>query len=142
LASGHWVEDELWAPISAVVAEHEGRASGLICSTAVAATLDGDPPRVVLQLRKDNLTHDLALASGRFTLHLLRRDQEELFRFLALGEGPPHEELLAWADCRIVATLDNLVSRLGVAEVLAGERSPGEAFTSADIIWDDELRGV
>ena len=140
--SRHWVEDELWAPVTAVVAEHDGRASGLICSTAVAATLDGDPPRVVLQLRKDNLTHDLALASGRFTLHLLRRDQQELFRFLALGEGPPQEAMLAWAECRVVATLDNGGSTVVVADVLAGERSPGEAFTGDDIVWDDELRAV
>jgi len=60
-----WVVAELWAPVTAVSAEHEGRASGLICSTAVASSLDPERPRVVLQLRKDNLTHDLALADRK-----------------------------------------------------------------------------
>jgi flavin reductase (DIM6/NTAB) family NADH-FMN oxidoreductase RutF len=135
-----WVVDELWAPVTAVSAEHDGRASGLICSTAVASSLDPERPRIVLQLRKDNLTHDLALSSGRFTLHLLRRDQQALFRFLALDTGPPYEETLATADCRIVATRDLPDVTVIVAEVLAEERRPGEPFTEADIVWDDALR--
>jgi flavin reductase (DIM6/NTAB) family NADH-FMN oxidoreductase RutF len=137
-----WVTDELWAPISAVSAEHDGRASGLICSTAVSASIDPDRPRVVLQLRKDNLTHDLALASGTFTLHLLRRDQQELFRFLALDTGPPYEETLATADCRIAATLELSDVTVIVADVAAEQRRPGEPFTEADIVWDDALRAV
>jgi flavin reductase (DIM6/NTAB) family NADH-FMN oxidoreductase RutF len=135
-----WVVDELWAPVTAVSAEHDGRASGLICSTAVASSLDPAWPRVVLQLRKDNLTHELALAGGAFTLHLLRRDQQELFRFLALDTGPPYEETLATADCRIVATLDLPDVTVIVADVVAEERRPGEPFTEADIVWDDALR--
>lgn len=138
----HWVETELWAPVTVVSAKHNGRASGLICSTAVSASLDPARPRVVLQLRKDNLTHDLALASGSFTLHLLRRDQQELFRFLALDTGPPYEETLASAECRIVGTLDFGESTVVAADVLAQERLPGEPFTEADIVWDDALRGA
>ncbi len=137
-----WVTDELWAPVTAVSAEHEGRASGLICSTAVSSSLDPEHERVVLQLRKDNLTHELALASGAFTLHLLRRDQQELFRFLALDTGPPYEETLARADCRVVATLDAGDSTVILADVVAAGRRAGEAFTEADIVWDDALRGV
>ena len=135
-----WVVDELWAPVTAVSAEHEGRASGLICSTAVASSLDPERPRVVLQLRKDNVTHELALGAGRFTLHLLRRDQQELFRFLALDTGPPYEETLATADCRITATLDLADVTVIVADVVAEDRRPGTPFTEADIVWDDALR--
>jgi flavin reductase (DIM6/NTAB) family NADH-FMN oxidoreductase RutF len=137
-----WVTGELWAPITAVSAEHDGRASGLICSTAVAASIDATHPRVVLQLRKDNLTHELALASGRFSLHLLRRDQQELFRYLALDTGPPYEETLATAECRIAATLDAGTSTVVVADVVREERRDGEAFTERDIVWDDALRGA
>ena len=137
-----WVVDELWAPVTAVSAEHDGRASGLICSTAVASSLDPARPRVVLQLRKGNLTHDLALGARRFRLHLLRRDQHELFRFLALDSGPPDEETLATADCRIAATLDLPDVTVIVAEVVREERRPGEPFTEADIVWDDALRAV
>jgi flavin reductase (DIM6/NTAB) family NADH-FMN oxidoreductase RutF len=135
-----WIVDELWAPVTAVSAEHDGRGSGLICSTAVASSLDPARPRVVLQLRKDNLTRDLALAAGRFTLHLLRRDQQELFRFLALDTGPPYEATLATADCRIAATLDLPDATVIVADVVAEQRRPGAPFTEADIVWDDALR--
>jgi flavin reductase (DIM6/NTAB) family NADH-FMN oxidoreductase RutF len=137
-----WITEELWAPVTGVSAEHEGRASGLICSTAVSASLDPERARVVLQLRKDNLTHELALASGTFTLHLLRRDQQELFRFLALDTGAPYEETLATAECRIVATLDAGPATVVVADVLRETRRAGEPFTEADIVWDDELRGA
>ena len=137
-----WITEELWAPLTAVSAEHDGRASGLICSTAVSASLDPERARVVLQLRKDNLTHELALASGRFTLHLLRRDQQELFRFLALDTGPPYEETLATAECRIVTTLDAGEATVVVADVLREARSPGDPFTEADIVWDNALRGA
>jgi flavin reductase (DIM6/NTAB) family NADH-FMN oxidoreductase RutF len=137
-----WVTEELWAPVTAVSAEHEGRASGLICSTAVSASLDPEHARVVLQLRKDNLTHELALASGRFALHLLRRDQHELFRFLALDTGAPYEETLATAECRIVATLDAGDATVVLADVVHEARRAGEPFTEADIVWDDALRGA
>ena len=137
-----WVTAELWAPVTAVSAEHGGRASGLICSTAVSASLDPDRPRIVLQLRKDNLTLELALAAGAFTLHLLRRDQQELFRFLALDTGPPDEETLATAACRIVATLDAGGSTIILADVLHEERRPGDPFTETDIVWDDALRNA
>jgi flavin reductase (DIM6/NTAB) family NADH-FMN oxidoreductase RutF len=137
-----WVTEELWAPITAVSASHAGRASGLICSTAVSSSLDPEHARVVLQLRKDNLTHDLALASGAFTLHLLRRDQQRLFRFLALGEGPPDEPTLATAECRVLRTMEADGSTVILAEVLREERRPGEAFTEADIVWDNALRRV
>lgn len=135
-----WVVDELWAPITVVSAEHEGRASGLVCATAVSSSLDAAHPRVVLQLRKDNLTHELALASGAFTLHLLRRDQQQLFRFLALDTGPPYEPTLATADCRVLATLDAGGATIVLAEVLREERLPGQPLTAADIAWDDALR--
>ncbi len=135
-----WVTEELWAPVSAVSAEHDGRASGLICSTAVSASIDPGRPRVVLQLRKDNLTHDLALASGTFTLHLLRRDQQELFRFLALDTGPPYEQTLARAECRIAATLAGGPATAAVAAVVREERLPGEPSPLADVVWDDALR--
>jgi flavin reductase (DIM6/NTAB) family NADH-FMN oxidoreductase RutF len=108
----------------------------------VSSSLDPAHPRVVLQLRKGNLTHDLALASGAFTLHLLRRNQQELFRFLALETGPPYEETLATAQCRVVATLDLGDATVVVAEVLDETRLPGEAFTERDIVWDDALRSV
>jgi flavin reductase (DIM6/NTAB) family NADH-FMN oxidoreductase RutF len=137
-----WVTAELWAPVTAVSAEHEGRASGLICSTAVSASIDPRHARVVLQLRKDNVTHELALASGRFVLHLLRRDQQQLFRFLALDTGAPYEETLATAECRIVATLDAGDATVVVADVLREERRDGEPFTEDDIVWDDALRGA
>jgi flavin reductase (DIM6/NTAB) family NADH-FMN oxidoreductase RutF len=137
-----WVTEELWAPVTAVSAEHAGRASGLICSTAVSSSLDPEHERVVLQLRKGNLTHELALASGAFTLHLLRRDQQELFRFLALDTGPPYEETLARADCRIVGTLDAGDATVVLADVVTAERRPGAAFTEADIVWDDALRSA
>ena len=150
---GAWVLEELWAPIVALTARDGPRAGGLIASTAVAAALAPELPRVVVQLSKANLTHDLALRSGAFAVHLLPaapdpalRRSLELFRTLGLRSGrdgdklagvafrtgrtgaPILEDALAWAEARIVGTLDGGGSTIVLADVVAGERRQGEAL--------------
>jgi flavin reductase (DIM6/NTAB) family NADH-FMN oxidoreductase RutF len=133
--------DELWAPPVAVTAAHGGRANGLIASTAVAASLPPDPPRLVVQLAKLSLTHELALASGAFAVHLLPAEplerSLELFRVLGTRTGHEGEKLggfawepgvtgspiladaLAYVEARVVATLDAGGSTIVLADVVA-----------------------
>ena len=69
-----WLLEQLWGPIVAVTAEHDGRANGLISTTAVTASLLPEAPRLSVHLSRANLTHDLALAAGTFAVHLLPAD--------------------------------------------------------------------
>jgi flavin reductase (DIM6/NTAB) family NADH-FMN oxidoreductase RutF len=143
-----WVLEQLWAPIVAVTAAHDGRRSGLISSTALAASLLPEAPRLTVQLAKANLTHDLVLGSGALAVHLLPAGAVELFRALATRSGhdgdklaglmlrtavtgsPIIEDALGHVEARVAATLDLGDATLVVADVVAGDAlSEGEPLT-------------
>src|SRR5919197_4468887 len=115
--------EQLWAPIVAVTAAHEGRSNGLISSTALTASLLPEAPRVSVQLSKASLTHELVEASGAFAAHLLPVDALELFHTLGMRSGrdgdklagiptrpgktgsPLLEDAVAYVEGRVVKTI-------------------------------------
>lgn len=140
--------EELWAPVVAITAAHGDRRNGLIASTAVSASLLPEAPRVVVQLSKANLTHDLVLASGSFALHFLRADSLELVRALGLRSGRDGEKMagietrpgltgspiladaLAYLEARVASTLDGDDVTILLADVVGGGRlAEGERLT-------------
>jgi hypothetical protein len=64
----------------AVTTVHGGRPNGQIAVTALGAGILRERPRVLIELWKVNLTHDLVLASGVFALHLLRAEPDHAWR--------------------------------------------------------------
>jgi flavin reductase (DIM6/NTAB) family NADH-FMN oxidoreductase RutF len=128
----------LWTPIVAVSAAHDGRASAQIAVSAHGASIVPDRPRVLVLLWKTNLTHDLALASRAFGLHLLRDDQDELVHRLGFVSGRDQDKLAAldwragatgsplladcagWLDCRVISTLDGGDMTCLLADVVDG----------------------
>jgi flavin reductase (DIM6/NTAB) family NADH-FMN oxidoreductase RutF len=138
----HDLLDELWAPIAALTAAHGDHANAMITTTAVTASLLPETPRILVQLGKTGFTHELALASGAFALHLLPAEPVgrslELFRMLGFHTGRDREKLgafgwqrgttgapilddaLAYVEGRIVRTLDADDSTVLLADVVAG----------------------
>jgi flavin reductase (DIM6/NTAB) family NADH-FMN oxidoreductase RutF len=146
------VLEELWGPIAALTAFHEGKANGLITSTAVTASLLPEAPRVSVVLARSSLTHDLVRASGAFALHLLAAEPPEpsvhLFRRLGLRSGrdapkldrvawrpgttgaPVLDDALAYVEARVADRLETREIALVVGEVVAGGRlRDGSALT-------------
>jgi hypothetical protein len=82
--------EQLWSPLVAVTAAHDGRSNGLISSTALRASLLPEAARVSVHLSKHSLTHDLVLRSGAFAVHLLPRDDAGLSLFRTLGMTSGH----------------------------------------------------
>jgi flavin reductase (DIM6/NTAB) family NADH-FMN oxidoreductase RutF len=137
-----WLLEQLWGPIVAVTAEHDGRANGLISTTAITASLVPETPRLSLQLSRANLTHDLALAAGVFAVHLLAADETGLAIVRALGFHSGHDatkldglttqrgetgapilaDAVAYAEARTSATLAAGALTVVVADVVAGQR--------------------
>ena len=135
---------ELWSPIAALTAADGRRAGGLITSTAVTTSLLPEAPRVAVILGRSQQTHELVLASSAFAVHLLPAEplERSLAIFKAFGfhsgrEGdklaqvpwhpgvtgaPVIDEALAYAEARVVATLDADDVTVVVGEVVAGER--------------------
>ena len=70
----------LWSPLLAVTTHHQGRDNGLIAGTGVFASLVPEAPRVLVELTKTSLTHDLVLASRVLALHLLPTTPHDALR--------------------------------------------------------------
>ena len=139
------VLEELWAPVAALTAAHDGRANGLITSTAVTASLIPEAPRVSVLLARPSLTHDLVRGSGAFVLHLLAAEPPEpsleLFRRLGFRSGrdgaklegirrrpagttgaPVLLDALAYVEARVAEWVEAREVTVVVADVVGGER--------------------
>jgi len=77
----------LWTPLVVVTATADGARSGQIAVTAHGASIVPERPRISVALWKGNFTHDLVERSGRFAVHLLRDDQDELVYHFGLQSG-------------------------------------------------------
>jgi flavin reductase (DIM6/NTAB) family NADH-FMN oxidoreductase RutF len=145
----------LWSPLLAITTIHEGRANGQIALAALPASILPDAPRVLVELWKANLTHDLVLTSGVFAVHLLPASGDDhllatlaLIRQLGLRSGRDGDKLaevpwrpgvtgcpvltdaLCYAEARVTATLDAGEMTIFLGDVVAGERlRPGEPLT-------------
>ena len=136
----------LWSPLLAVTTTHEGRANGQIAVAGLSASILPEAPRILVNLWKANLTHDLIRVSGVLAVHLLPAAADNilttlgLVRTLGLRSGRDGDKMsdLAWrpgitgspilADAltyvegRVVSTLDAGEMTVFLADVVAGER--------------------
>jgi flavin reductase (DIM6/NTAB) family NADH-FMN oxidoreductase RutF len=137
----------LWSPLLAVTTHHQGRDNGLIAGTGVFASLVPEAPRVLVELTKTSLTHDLVLASRVLALHLLPatphdalRTSVSLVRTLGMRSGhdgdklagismrpgvtgcPILAEALSYVEARVVATMDGDELTVFLADVVGGGR--------------------
>jgi flavin reductase (DIM6/NTAB) family NADH-FMN oxidoreductase RutF len=136
-----------WSPLLAVTTHHQGRDNGLVAGTGVFASLVPEAPRVLVELTKTSLTHDLVLASRVFALHLLPATPDDalrtslsLVRTLGMRSGHDGDEMariatrpgvtgcpilaeaLTYVEARVVATLDGDELTVFLADVVKGGR--------------------
>ncbi len=145
----------LWSPLLAVTTRHEGRSNGLVAGTGVFASLVPEAPRVLIELTKSSLTHDLVLASRVFALHVLPATPDDalttslsLVHTLGMRSGhdgdkmlglatrpgvtgcPILAETLTYVEARVVATLDAEELTIFLGDVVDGGRHrSGEPLT-------------
>jgi flavin reductase (DIM6/NTAB) family NADH-FMN oxidoreductase RutF len=149
-----WLLEQLWAPLVALTAAHDGRRNGLIASTAVTASLLPEAPRIVVDLAKANLTCDLVLASGAFAVHMLPaapatalRRSLELVRLLGMRSGRDGDKMagvetrpgitgspilvdaLAYLEARVASTLEADEVTVVLADVVGGGGASVEGLT-------------
>lgn len=148
--------DELWGPVVAVTAAHEGCRSGLISTTALLASLVPEAPRLSVQLAPWNLTHDLALGSGAFAVHLLPADpvralplverlgfrsgrEADKLRELPVRPGVTGSPILldavGYAEAAVARTLE-----LGDFTIVVGDVVAGERLTADEVLTVEHLR--
>ena len=145
----------LWSPILAITTADGERVNGQIALAGLNASILPEAPRVLIELWKANLTHDMVLSSGVFALHVLPTEPEEalltslsLVRRLGMRSGrdgdkmhgiparsgvtgsPILLEALSYVEARVAATLDGDEMTIFLADAVAGERlRQGDALT-------------
>jgi flavin reductase (DIM6/NTAB) family NADH-FMN oxidoreductase RutF len=137
----------LWSPLLAITTYHEGRTNGMVAGTGIFASLVPEAPRVLIEITKTSLTHDLVLASRVFALHTLPAPPNDalttsLSLVHTLGMRPGHdgdkmagiaarpgvtgspilEETLTYVEARVVGTLDAEELTIFLADVVGGGR--------------------
>ena len=145
----------LWSPLLAITTCHEGRSNGMVAGTGIFASLVPEAPRVLIEITKTSLTHDLVLASRVFALHTLPATPNDalttsLSLVHALGMRSGHDgdkmagiaarpgvtgspilaETLTYVEARVVGTLDAEELTIFLADVVGGGRhQSGEPLT-------------
>jgi flavin reductase (DIM6/NTAB) family NADH-FMN oxidoreductase RutF len=147
-----WMLEQLWSPVVAVTAAHDGRSNGLISSTALTASLVPDAARVSVHLSRHSLTHDLVLWSGAFAIQLLPRDDAGLALFRTLGMTSGHDrsklddvatragptgtpllvDAVAYVEARVVSTLDAQEMTIVLGDVVAAGGAADTEFLTIE----------
>lgn len=136
----------LWSPLLAVTTIYEGRVNGQIAVAGLSASILPDAPRILVNLWKANLTHDLIHASGVLAVHLLPDTAADilttlnLIHTLGLRSGRDDDKMsaipwrpgitgspiladaLTYVEGRVITTLDAGEMTIFLADVVAGER--------------------
>lgn len=150
---------QLWTPIVAITSTWQGRDGAQIAVSAHGASIVPDRPRILVQLYKRNLTHDLVRDSGVFALHLLAKGQEELVHRLGFvsGRGDAHkldslgerrgktgclllDGTLGYVECRVVNAMDGGDMTCFLGDVITGELEVSGADAPQRVLWWYALR--
>lgn len=144
----------LTSPVVAITSEHGGKRNGMIIDSAIRASIVPSMPRLAIFIHKFNTSHDMIFGSGRFVLHLLRRDQFELIHQLGFAHGRdkdklalvPHrlgrlgapvlDECYAHFECRVANAMDTGSSTCFLGDVVevgygAASGPRGEVMSAA-----------
>ena len=82
-----------------LTSRHDGRDSGCIINTAGQVT--STPNRISIAVNKDNFTHDLVKASGKFNISILSEEADfDLFRHFGFQSGRTVDKFDGFTDCR------------------------------------------
>ena len=129
----------LWSPLAAVTSHHQGKDNVQIAVAIAAASIVPDRPRVVVQLYKTNLSHDMVLSSGALALNFLKPDQLSFIGDFGLISGRNQDKLAGvdithgvtgspvlvncygFLDCRVVNAMDAGDMTCFLAEVAGGK---------------------
>jgi flavin reductase (DIM6/NTAB) family NADH-FMN oxidoreductase RutF len=137
----------LSSPVLLITTHADGRDNGLVARSGLFASLVPEAPRVLIELTKANLTHDLVLASRVFALHTLPATPHDALRrslslVRALGMRSGHDgdkmpglaarpgvtgcpilaDTLTYVEARVVGTLDGEELTIFLADVVTGGR--------------------
>lgn len=123
--------------VTIVAARRPADDAPVALTANAVASVSLDPMLALACIERAADSHDVLLESGAFSINILAEDQERLAHRFASLEGdrkfegvayraeatgsPVLEDVLAWVDCRIVATHPGGDHTIVVGEVVAGD---------------------
>ena len=147
------IMSRLWSPLAAVTSHWQGRDNVQIAVAIATASIVPERPRVVVQLYKTNLSHDMVLSSGAFALNFLRPNQLDLIGDFGLVSGRVRDKLagvgtkagssgsplltdcFGYLDCRVINAMDGGDMTCFLADVL-----DGKTLAQGDPLWWRDAR--
>jgi len=147
------IMSRLWSPLAAVTSHWQGRDNVQIAVAIAAASIVPERPRVVVQLYKTNLSHDMVLSSGAFALNFFRPNQLDLIGDFGLVSGRVRDKLagvrtkagssgsplltdcFGYLDCRVINAMDGGDMTCFLADVL-----DGKTLAQGDPLWWRDAR--
>ena len=147
------IMSRLWSPLAAATSHWQGRDNVQIAVAIAAASIVPERPRVVVQLYKTNLSHDMVLSSGAFALNFLRPNQLDLIGDFGLVSGRVRDKLagvgtkagssgsplltdcFGYLDCRVINAMDGGDMTCFLADVL-----DGKTLAQGDPLWWRDAR--
>jgi len=143
----------LTTPVVAITCARSGRKNGMISDGVIRAGILPDVPRLVVQIHKWHLTHEIIAETGRFAVHLLRRGQIDVVTRLGFVSGrerdklallPHHpgaggtpilDDCYAWFDCTVLNRMD-----AGFATFFLGQAVDVGRGTGDEVLEPQHLR--
>ena len=135
----------LWSPLAAVSSHWEGKDNAQLCLSIGGASIVPEHPRVVVQIYKTNLSHEMISNSGTFALNFPRAGQLQWIHDFGLHSGRERDKLASiefsrgktgsplfadcwgWLDCVVVNAMDGGDMTCFLADVVDGRTvGPGQ----------------
>ena len=128
----------LWSPLAAVSSHWQGKDNAQLCLSIGGASIVAEQPRVVVQIYKKNLSHEMISGAGAFALNFPRAGQLEWIHDFGLHSGRERDKMSSveysrgktgsplfadcwgWLDCVVVNAMDGGDMTCYLAEVVDG----------------------
>ena len=128
----------LWSPLAVVTSHWQGRDNAQLCLSIGGASIVPERPRVVTQIYKTNLSHEMIMGSRAFALNFPKKEQLDWIDRFGMHTGRDRNKLegldykrretgspiltdcWGWLDCRVVNAMDGGDMTCFLAEVVDG----------------------
>ena len=119
-------------------ARQDGRDNGCIVNTVMQVT--STPCRISVAVNKDNLTHDMILATGEFNVSVISTEADfSLFRQFGFASGRDTDKWAGEVQCRTANGLRYLVK--GTNAVLSARVTQTVSFETHTVFYADVIEG-
>lgn len=119
-------------------ARQDGKDNGCIVNTVMQVT--GTPCRISVAVNKDNLTHDMILATGAFNVSVISTDADfALFRQFGFASGRDTDKWAGEVECRSANGIRYLVR--GTSAMLSARVTQTVSFETHTVFYAEVTEG-